>query len=131
MRRQSATNSVKPHELRAINIKIDNGFATLGAQLANIHEDLRTVVATTSAIELAILQDRDTLQRAVINNIGSWTDDALKELHRNLVDLFSAIDRADAHADDLSRTDFRRLAQYFTTLARSEAAKGVLTGLQE
>jgi hypothetical protein len=117
-------------ELKTINAKLDNGFATLGAQLAHIDADLRTVVATTSSIELAILQDRDTLQRAVINNIGTWNDNASQELHRNLVELFSAIDRADAHSDDMTRTDFRRLARYFTTLARTEVGKGALTGVQ-
>lgn len=117
-------------ELQGINAKLDDGFRTLGAQLADMQIDLRRVVATTSSIELTILEDRDTLQRAVINTIGLWNENDLKELHRNLVELLAALDRADARPDDLTKEGFRKLAHYFTTLARTEAGKGALTGLQ-
>jgi hypothetical protein len=117
-------------ELKKIETNIDDGFQNIENGLKVINVKLDDLVPTTHSIEALLLDERATLERAAINSIGDRNDAALQELHRRLVKLTHAVELAESGHDEMTSDKFDDLAEYYSTLARTEAAKRPFSGLQ-
>lgn len=113
-------------EFSQLNAKIDGDFAALSSELQS---QSALIIQTTNTIQSTLLSEKTILEKGTLNEIGAWQQDKIDLMDNNLIQLSAAIDRKNAGHDDLSRSQFRTLAQYFSILATRQAAEYPLSGL--